>query len=198
MAKKKTKRRAPSREAEPVQAAPQPLSGKNGTLLLLAALAVCALPLLLGLRLWEQMPEQVPSGFTGPSGIEDTISRPAVVFGLPVLMCAMDLVAYWELSTANRRKGPPSTPIRLLGRWGFPFMSVVFCAGMMFQAAGRTLAMPYLIPGACGLLLMILGSYILDVPDRGASIPAGPMGPTGGRLSLAAGFLLITAAMAFA
>lgn len=196
MAKKKTKRRAPSREAGTIERNPPPLSGKNGKLLLGVAMAVCALPMLLGVRLWGKIPEAVPSGFSGPAG-ESTISRMMVVFGFPVLICLMDLVAYWELTVLNRRKGPPSAAMRLLGRWGFPFMSVVFCAGMIFQAAGQDLTAPYLLPSVCGLLLMILGSYILDVPDKDASIHAGFLGPGGGKFSLAAGFLLITAAMVF-
>ena len=191
MPKKKSKRRTPP----PAPPTPQSLSGPNGKLLLAAALAICALPILLGLRLWSSLPKQIPSGFTGPSGIEDTISRWVVVFGFPVLMCVMDLVAYWELSVANRRKGPPAIPMRLLGRWGFPAMSAVFCAGMILEGAGKGLTPPYLLPAVSGLLLLVLASYILDTPASDA--PIASQAATG-KLSLAAGLLAIIAAIFFA
>ena len=70
-------------------------------------------------------------------------------------------------------------------------MSAIFCAGMVFEGTGTGMPMAYLLPCVCGLLLMILGSYILDVPDSDAAIASKA---TGGKLSLTAGFLIIVAA----
>ena len=195
MGKKKTKR-----HTEPAKPAARPFSGKNGRLLLGAALLVCILPTLLGIRLWPDLPDVVPSGFTGPDGKDDSFPKAVIVFGFPVLMCILDLIAYCQLLFLNKKAAAPSAALRLAGRWGFPAMSAVFCSGMILQASGSGITIAFLAPCLLGLLLMLLGSFILDVPDGVHPIPGGPsaaFSSTAGKLWLAAGFLITAGTMLF-
>lgn len=140
------------------------VSRQKGYVLLAVTLAACALPILLGLRLWDAIPETVPSGLIGTDGTDDSMPRAVVVFGLPGLMCLLDAIAHGQLLVHQRRMTMPPRPVRLMGRWGFPVISVVFCSGMMLEASGAELTLQFATPCVLGLLLLILGAHMWDCP----------------------------------
>ena len=113
------------------------VSRTKGRLLLAVTLVCCALPVGLGLRLWEEIPEIVETGLIGMDGRDDSLPRAAVVFALPGLMCVLDLLAHYQLMANQKRMTVPKAHVRLVGRWGFPIISVLFCGGMILQSAGR-------------------------------------------------------------
>lgn len=146
------------------------ISEQKQKVLFVVTLIACALPMILGLRLWEQIPEVVHTGFIGSElvgGAEDTMPRAVAVFGVPGLMCVLNLIAHFQLSRAQKRGIMPPKASRLVGRWGFPVISVLFCSGFLLQIAGepRTRAFYFIfyIPCVLGLLFMMLGSHIWDV-----------------------------------
>lgn len=142
------------------------VSKEKGYLLLAVTLVACALPMVLGVRMWDQIPEIVPSGLIGPNGKDDSLPRWVVVFGLPGLMCLLDLITHVQLMINQKRMTMPSPQVRLLGRWGFPIISVIFCSGMVMEASGAEKALPLtlLTPCILGLLLLILGAHMWDCP----------------------------------
>ena len=140
------------------------VSKTKGRLLLSVTLICCALPVILGLRLWEEIPEIVETGLVGMDGRDDSLPRWAVVFALPGLMCVLDLLAHYQLLVNQKRMTVPKAHVRLVGRWGFPVISVLFCGGMMLQSAGRAWDLPFAAPCVLGLLLLLLGSHMWDCP----------------------------------
>ena len=140
------------------------VSETKGRLLLAVTLVCCALPVGLGLRLWEEIPEIVETGLIGMDGRDDSLPRAAVVFALPGLMCVLDLLAHYQLMANQKRMTVPKAHVRLVGRWGFPIISVLFCGGMILQSAGRAWDLPFVAPCVLGLLLLLLGSHMWDCP----------------------------------
>lgn len=143
------------------------VSKEKGYTLLVLTLLVCAAPMLLGMRLWDQIPEIVPSGLIGSNGLDDSLPRWMVVYGLPGLMMLLDAICHGQLLYHQSRMTLPPTQVRLVGRWGFPILSVLFCSGMMRQAAGVTPVLPLTLtaPALLGLLLMMLGAHLWDCPQ---------------------------------
>lgn len=140
------------------------VSKTKGRLLLVVTLVCCALPVILGLRLWDEIPEIVETGLIGMDGRDDSLPRAAVVFALPGLMCLLNLLAHYQLLANQKRMTVPKAHVRLVGRWGFPIISVLFCGGMMLQSAGRAWDLPFVAPCILGLLLLLLGSHMWDCP----------------------------------
>lgn len=141
------------------------VSREKGRVLLAVTLIACALPMLLGARMWDAIPEIVPSGLIGADGKDDSIPRWMVAYGLPAFMCLMDLIAHGQLLLHQKRMTLPPTPVRLMGRWGFPVLSVVCCSGMILESTGRSpLELPFVTPCVLGLLLLILGAHMWDCP----------------------------------
>lgn len=140
-------------------------SKEKRTILLIATLLACAAPMLLGIRLWNRIPEIVPSGLIGANGEDDSIPRWMVALGLPGLMCLLNFLSHFQLTRFQKRMSLPPMHIRLMGRWGFPILSVIFCTGMIRQSVGgQPLPLGAVAHNALGLLLMLLGSHMLDCP----------------------------------
>ncbi len=152
-------------EAEGARIFGKHVSKEKGIALLAASLLACALPMALGARMWAQIPEIVESGLIGPDGKDDSIPRWMVAFGLPGLMCLLNFLAHMQLWLNQKHMTVPKPAVRLVGRWGFPILSVIFCSGMIRQSVGeKALTLPFVAPCALGLLLMLLGSHMWDCP----------------------------------
>ena len=137
---------------------------EKAILLLTVTMLACAMPIQVGLRLWDQIPEIVETGLIGMDGKDDSLPRAAVVFLVPGLMCLLNLICHGQLWFNQKRMTLPNTPVRLLGRWGFPVISVLFCSGLMLESAGGGLTLPFLTPCVLGLALLMLGGHMWDCP----------------------------------
>lgn len=149
-------------ELESIRLFGRHVSREKGAVLLAVTLAVCALPMLLGLRQWDSIPEMVSTGLIGPDGRDDSLPRAAVVFVLPGLMCLLNLITHVRLLVSQRRMTLPKPYIRLMGRWGFPVLSLFFCGGVILYSAGGGFSPTFLALCALGLGLMVLGSHLWE------------------------------------
>ena len=165
---KKKKQQSPAErqaEMESARLFGKHVSKEKGYLLLGMTLAACALPMILGVRLWDDIPEIVPTGLIGTDGKDDSLPRAAVVFAIPGLMCILNLLAHVQLLVNQKRMTMPKPYVRLVGRWGFPIISVLFASGLILQSAGSDLTLPFLTPCVLGLALMMLGAHMWDCPQ---------------------------------
>ena len=97
--KKKKKLPGMTREMEMESAR---MFGKHVTkekaiLLLVVTMLACAMPIQVGIRLWDQIPEIVETGLIGMDGKDDSLPRAAVVFLVPGLMCLLNLICHGQL-----------------------------------------------------------------------------------------------------
>lgn len=168
MSNKKKKKSAAERELETESARifGKHVSRQKAYVLMAVTLTACMLPSLLGLRLWQQIPELVPTGLIGANNQDDSLPRAVVVFGLPGLMAILDLICHVQLLVNQKRMTLPATPVRMMGRWGFPILSVIFCSGMMLEAAKAPQRLPltFVTPCVLGLALLLLGGHMWDCP----------------------------------
>ena len=123
------------------------LSPEKQRALLIVTLTACALPMILGVRMWDRIPEIVETGLIGPGGQDDSLPRWAVALLLPGLMCLLEAVA------------------QLMGRWGFPTISLLFCSGAILETSGQWLSLNFYTPCILGLVLMLLGSHMFDCTE---------------------------------
>ena len=131
---------------------------------LIAALLCCAAPMLLGLRLWELIPPVVQTGLVSAEGLDDSMPRAVLVFGVPGLFCLLCLVCHAQLWLHQRAEKLPPMPVRLLGRWGLPVLSVLLCPLWIRSAAGQGTDLRRLAPCALALLLLLIGAHFFDCP----------------------------------
>ena len=166
MSKKMKKKNAMTREME-IEGAKifgKHVAKEKALMLFVVTMLACAMPIQIGLRLWDQIPEIVETGLIGANGEDDSLPRWAVVFLVPGLMCLLNLICHGQLWINQKRMTLPNTPVRLVGRWGFPVISVLFCSGLMFESADGSLTLRFLTPCILGLVLLMLGSHMWDCP----------------------------------
>jgi len=136
---------------------------------LLATTFVCLLPILLGRRLWEQIPPVVQTGLISAEGKDDSMPRAVLVYGVPGLFCLMNLICHAQLWLHQKAERLPPASIRLIGRWGIPVLSLPLCRFWMLRAAGETAVLQGFVPSLFALFLLLLGAHFFDCP-RGARL----------------------------
>lgn len=152
----------PSQEREASRYFGKHVTGTKALVVLVFSLLTAAAPILLGLQLWEQIPVVVETGLIGPGGKDDSLSRTVLVFGIPGLMCVLNLICHAQLWLHQRAGKVPPAPIRLLGRWGIPIISVLLCSFLIARAAGAETGLAFYLPCLSALLLLLLGAHFFD------------------------------------
>lgn len=138
------------------------VSKQKGLLLFAVTSVACLLPIILGVRLWDSIPEIVKTGLIGTNGEDDSLPRSVLVFGIPGLMWLLNLICHAQLSLYQRRMMLPPVPIRLLGRWGFPILSTLFASGAILEGANGPFTAQFAVSCLSGLFLLLLGSHVFD------------------------------------
>lgn len=130
----------------------------NRKMLVLTTL-VCLLPILLGLALYGQLPQQVAVHWNSAGDPDNFAPKLLAVLGLPALMAAIHLVVQVMAGNDPKRKSQPA-PVRLLLQWLIPVTSVVLVPITLFIAMGMQLPVEIIAPALCGVLITILGNYM--------------------------------------
>lgn len=140
------------------------VSTPKAAVTLLLTLAACASPMLLGIHLWVRIPPVVETGLIGPGGQDDSLPRAVLVFGVPGLFCILNLICHGQLWFHQKAKKIPPTPVRLLGRWGIPILSVILSCWWILHAANEKMTEAWSIPCVFALILLLMGAHFFDCP----------------------------------
>ena len=160
-----------------------------GIILLAFTTAACAAPVLLGLRLWNEIPLAMETGLVNFSGEPDLLPRWALVFLVPGLFLALNAINHLQLRKFQRQEKVPPRHTLFMGRWGFPIIGLAVCSWLIPNAAGReNMIIPADAAWLLGLGVMFYGGKLL-VENR-------PMKNTA-LLILSAGLLAVCGASVF-
>ena len=131
---------------------------KNWKFLLITSLMLL-LPIVAGLLLWNQLPDQMPTHWNAAGEVDSWSSKPFAVFGLPALM----LVIHWVCvlgTQADPKKDNHSTKILHLVLWICPVLSIFLHAVTYAAALGKEVRMEMIMPILIGLMLTVVGNYL--------------------------------------
>ena len=99
-------------QAQAVRLFGRHVSREKACILFAVTMVACALPMITGVRLWESIPEIVETGITRMDGRDDSMPRALVVFGIPGLMCLLNLIVHTQLYLNQQRMTLPKTFVR--------------------------------------------------------------------------------------
>jgi len=139
---------------------------KNKKTTLLSTL-LCLLPILLGLALYEKLPEQVPIHFDFAGNPDNYASRPAAIFGLPLFMAAVNFICHWAMN--REKKAMAATPAVLLAvtGWIIPVLCNILMPITLFMGMGIEVPITLVASLIVGLTFVIIGNYLPKVkPNR--------------------------------
>ena len=131
---------------------------KNLKLLILTSI-LTLLPILAGVVLWNQLPEQMPTHWNAAGEVDGWSSKPFAVFGLPLILVAAQWLCVLATTTDPKRQNH-SEKIYHLVFWIMPVLSIVLHAVTYLTVLGVGVRMEMVMPIFMGLLFVIIGNYL--------------------------------------
>lgn len=131
---------------------------KNLKVLIITSIVIL-LPILAGLILWNQLPEQIPSHWNASGEIDRWSSKPFAVFGMPLILLAFQWLCVLGTSSDPKRESHPSKILHLVF-WIIPVLSVLINTLVYAAAMEKQVQVEVIMPVFIGLLLAIIGNYL--------------------------------------
>lgn len=131
---------------------------KNWKLLLVTSIVIL-LPILAGLALWRQLPEQVPMHWNAKGEIDGWGSKTVFVFVLPAALLGFQWLCVLG-TLSDPKKANHSEKILHLVFWIIPVLSILLSVLTYFAALGKDVQMEMVMPIFMGLIFVIIGNYL--------------------------------------
>ncbi len=125
------------------------------TLLIISAF--CLLPIVLGVLLYDRLPDSIPihfdfagdPDFWGPKGL--------VVFGIPIFLCLLNIV----VNVSTRKYGGENQSMMLkFSRWLCAIIALVIAPIALFKGLGADIPIQIIAPVMVGIIFIIIGNYL--------------------------------------
>ena len=127
--------------------------------------AITLLPIFLGLLLWNQLPDKLPTHF-GIDGAADGWSGKAfAVFGLPLMMLAFHIVIYFATRLDKQNRGHNEKVLNLVGLI-FPVMSIVNTVYIYVYAMDVKLNLSTILLPLLGLFFIAMGNWLPKIKQN--------------------------------
>lgn len=132
---------------------------KNNLMGFIASIIVILIPILVGVLLWNKLPDQVALHFNFQGEPDDYYSKAFAVFGFfPILLAMQLMVCFATGSTGKNGEGIPDKLFGLL-IWIIPTVTVLVSALIYGRALGYDLDVRFWMLLFVGILFLVLGNY---------------------------------------
>lgn len=127
---------------------------------------ICLLPILVGLVLWNQLPDVVATHFNMNGEPNGWSSKAFTVFGLPVFVAAINVLCTVITEKDPRRHKYPEKMMKLV-YWICPVVSLLCMGGIYGYELGldqkKMLGFVYLL---VGVIFIVIGNYLPKVKQN--------------------------------
>ena len=131
---------------------------KHWKLLVITSLVIL-LPMVAGVILWNQLPQQMPSHWNAAGEIDGWSSKPFSVFGMPLILLAVQWLCFLATGADPKKNNHPEKILHLV-LWIIPVLSAVLHAITYAVALGKEEPMEAVMPVFMGLMFAVLGNYL--------------------------------------
>jgi len=131
---------------------------KNWKVLLITSIVIL-LPILAGVVLWNQLPQQMPTHWNAAGEVDGWSSKPFAVFGLPLILLAAQWLCTLGTGADPKKNNHPKKIVHLV-LWIIPVLSAVLHTVTYAVALGKEVRIEVVMPVLVGLLLAIIGNYL--------------------------------------
>lgn len=129
---------------------------RNHTIL---SVMLCLLPIVLGVILWDKLPEQVPVHFNTTGAPDNYAPKALAVFGLPVLIAVIDVIVLFITKKDPKAERHSKIMLYIL-YWCCPVISNVAMSVTLLIAIGKDIPIGMIIDCLVGLLFVMVGNYL--------------------------------------
>lgn len=127
--------------------------------------AITLAPILLGLLLWDRLPDRIPTHFGIDGAADGWGSKAFAVFGLPLVWLTFQLIIWAVTRLDKQNRGHNEKVLNLVGLI-FPAMSIVFAVLMYTRAMAVELEMGSLLFPMLGLLFIAMGNWMPKIKQN--------------------------------
>lgn len=131
---------------------------KNWKTLVLTSI-ITLIPIVVGLLLWNQLPEQMPTHWGINGEVDAWSSKAFAVFFFPILLLALHWLCV-AASCADPKSKDYHPKMIALVLWICPVIGLVISTLMYSAALGYALAVETILPLLMGLLFIIIGNLL--------------------------------------
>lgn len=129
----------------------------KGTLLLTSAILL--LPVVVGLILWNKLPEQVPMHWNMVGEVDGWGSKAMLVFALPLFLLGIQWIGALITSLDPKNKDIHGKPLKL-ALWICPFISLLVNTLVYAKILGYDISVEIIMPLLMGLMFMVIGNLL--------------------------------------
>ena len=120
---------------------------------------ILLIPVIAGLLLWNQLPEQVPSHWGIDGEVDNWSSKSFVVFGLPALMLVLQWVCVFASMADPKHKNYNSKMLKLV-LWICPVISLIMSTLVYTAALGYEIPIEIIMPLLVGVMFIVIGNWL--------------------------------------
>ncbi len=131
---------------------------KNWKLMILTTIII-VLPMVAGLLLWNQLPEQIPTHWNAAGEVDGWSSKPFAVFFFPILLAGIHWISAFGTSQDPKQEAHAQIMVQLV-LWICPVLSVLLHTIMYSVALGYGVRVEVIMPVMVGLMFMVIGNYL--------------------------------------
>lgn len=126
---------------------------------LMLTVGICLLPIILGMVLYNKLPEQMPIHFTINDIPDNYAPKNFALFGIPVIMAIVQAICLIFINKVNRLKDIEKPKILKIFEWFIPIVTVLLYIIMIEIPLGSTVYVGKSICLILGILFIIMGNY---------------------------------------
>ena len=127
--------------------------------------AITLLPILLGLLLWNKLPDQLPTHFGVDGAADGWSGKGFAVFGLPLMMLGFHIAICFATRLDKQNRGHNEKVMNLVGLI-FPVMSIVNSVIIYTHAMDLELNLSMLLFPMLGLLFIVIGNWMPKIKQN--------------------------------
>ncbi|MBP3400104.1 MAG: SdpI family protein [Erysipelotrichaceae bacterium] len=128
----------------------------------LVPVLVCFLPVIAGVCVYNELPDMMPTHFNA-EGIADGYSSKAfAVFGIPLILCALQVFALFMMNADPKKKNYPRQMV-VMTVWIVPVISCLMNGLVILKSLGKDIHIEMAAPVLVGALLVVIGNYLPKV-----------------------------------
>ena len=126
---------------------------------LIASSLSLLIPVIVGLLLWDQLPDPMPSHWNIHGEVDAWSSKAFTVFGLPALMLVLQWVCIFASMADPKYQNYNPKMIKLMF-WICPAIGLILCCMVYPQAMGYSVPIEIIMPLVMGILFIIVGNWL--------------------------------------
>lgn len=131
---------------------------KNLPKLIITSL-ITLVPIIIGLILWNQLPDQVPMHWDINGNVDRYGSKAVAVFVMPLLLFVIQWVCALVTSLDPKKENISDKTFTLV-LWIIPILSLVVHALVYASALGHAISVNIIMPLILGALFIVIGNYM--------------------------------------